>query len=131
MGVGSRVLHSQADYDQHYAPGHFWMTLLEGRHVSSDLAVVDGVPRWWRHVTGKPAGEGTFDYWTSTPSRTPTSKRVAAPGCARTLPAIPACSISKPSAATIIEVHLRFADQWPDLYGAGWVAAVVAALRDR
>jgi hypothetical protein len=26
----------------------------------------------------------------------------------------------------IIEAHLRFADQWPDLYGAGWVAAVIA-----
>ena len=26
---------------------------------------------------------------------------------------------------TIIEVHLRFADQWPDLYGAGWVDAIV------
>src|SRR5205085_6314083 len=26
---------------------------------------------------------------------------------------------------TIIEVHLRFADQWPDLYGPGWVEAIV------
>jgi hypothetical protein len=26
---------------------------------------------------------------------------------------------------TIIETHLRFADQWPDLYGPGWVEAVV------
>jgi hypothetical protein len=26
---------------------------------------------------------------------------------------------------TIIECHLRFADQWPDLYGAGWVESVV------
>jgi hypothetical protein len=25
----------------------------------------------------------------------------------------------------IIEAHLRFADQWPDLYGAGWVEALV------
>ena len=25
----------------------------------------------------------------------------------------------------IIEAHLRFADQWPDLYGPGWVEAVV------
>ncbi len=25
----------------------------------------------------------------------------------------------------IIEVHLRFSDQWPDLNGAGWLAAVV------
>ena len=63
MSIGSRVLKSQADYDAHYAPGHFWMTLLQGRHVSSDVAVVEGAPRWWRHVTGKPAGEGTFDYW--------------------------------------------------------------------
>ena len=32
MGAGSRVLHSQADYEEHYAPGHFWMPLLDGRH---------------------------------------------------------------------------------------------------
>ena len=25
----------------------------------------------------------------------------------------------------VIEVHLRFTDQWPDLYGKGWLAAVV------
>jgi hypothetical protein len=25
----------------------------------------------------------------------------------------------------IIEAHLRFADQWPDLYGKGWVEALV------
>ena len=58
MGAGSRVLHSQADYDEHYAPGHFWMPLLDGRHLSTDIAVVDGEPRWWRHVTGEAAGGG-------------------------------------------------------------------------
>ena len=31
----------------------------------------------------------------------------------------------------IIEAHLRFADQWPDLYGAGWVEALVGLYRDR
>jgi len=45
-------------------PATCGMTLLDGRHVSSDIAVVDGEPRWWRHVTGEPSGEGTFDYWT-------------------------------------------------------------------
>jgi hypothetical protein len=25
----------------------------------------------------------------------------------------------------MIEVHLRLSDQWPDLYGAGWVEALV------
>ena len=28
MGVGSRVLRSEAEYDEYYAPGHFWMTLF-------------------------------------------------------------------------------------------------------
>src|ERR1700752_2778794 len=64
MGIGSRVLHDAADYQQNSTAGHMWMTLLEGEHISTDVAVVDGEPRWWRHVTGKPAGEGTFDLWT-------------------------------------------------------------------
>ena len=41
-----------------------WMALLRGEHVSTDVAVVDGEPRWWRHVTGKSIDEGMFDYWT-------------------------------------------------------------------
>src|SRR6202158_6526416 len=44
MGVGSRVLKTADDYERHYAPGHFWLTLLEGRHVSSDLVGLDCKP---------------------------------------------------------------------------------------
>ena len=32
--------------------------------------------------------------------------------------------------ARIIEIHLRFSDQWPDLYGAGWTDALVRLYRD-
>ena len=124
MGVGSRVLHSQADYDQHSAPGHFWMTLLEGRHVSSDLAVVDGVPRWWRHVTGKPAGEGTFDYWTIHAEPEADIEQRCGAWVRRHLAGYTGMLNLETIGDTIIEVHLRFADQWPDLYGAGWVEAV-------
>jgi hypothetical protein len=31
----------------------------------------------------------------------------------------------------IIEVHLRFADQWPDLYGEGWVDALIRLYSER
>ena len=64
LGAGSRILSSAEDYDLHHTAGHFWMTLLEGRHVSSDVALVDGVPKWWRHATGLATGEGMFDRWT-------------------------------------------------------------------
>ncbi len=125
MGAGSRVLHSQADYEGHYAPGHFWMTLLEGRHVSSDLAVVEGEPRWWRHVTGKPAGEGTFDYWTVHAEPDAEIERRAGGWVREHLTDYTGMLNLETIGATIIEAHLRFADQWPDLYGAGWVNAVV------
>ena len=125
MGVGSRVLVSQADYERHYAPGHFWMTLLEGRHVSSDLAVVDGAPRWWRHVTGKPAGEGTFDYWTIHAEADPGIESRCGEWVKKHLAGYTGMLNLETIGGTIIEAHLRFADQWPDLYGAGWVAAIV------
>jgi hypothetical protein len=125
MGVGSRVLHSLADYDRHYAPGHFWMTLLEGRHVSSDVAVVNGTPRWWRHVTGKPAGEGTFDYWTVHAEPDLGIEQGCGAWIERNLAGYSGMLNLETIGGTIIEAHLRFADQWPDLYGPGWVEAVV------
>ncbi len=125
MGVGSRVLTSAADYEKYYAPGHFWMPLLEGRHVSSDLAVVDGVPRWWRHVTGKPAGEGTFDYWTIHAERDAGIEARCGDWVRKHLAGYTGMLNLETIGGTIIEAHLRFADQWPDLYGPGWVEALV------
>jgi hypothetical protein len=125
MGVGSRVLKSQADYDEHYAPGHFWMALLEGPHVSSDVAVVAGEPRWWRHVTGKPAGEGTFDYWVIHAEPNEDIEAPCSVWIEKNLPGYSGMLNLETIDGTIIEAHLRFADQWPDLYGPGWVEALV------
>jgi hypothetical protein len=125
MGVGSRVLHSQTDYERHYAPGHFWMTLLEGRHVSSDIAVVAGEPRWWRHVTGKPAGEGTFDYWIVHAAPEADLEARCGAWVRQYLAGYTGMLNLETIGGTIIEAHLRFADQWPDLYGAGWIEALV------
>jgi hypothetical protein len=125
MGVGSRVLKSQADYDTHYAPGYFWMTLLEGRHVSSDVTVVRGKPRWWRHVTGKPAGEGTFDYWIIHAEPDAGIEEPCGAWIEKNLSGYTGMLNLETIGGTIIEAHLRFADQWPDLYGPGWVDALV------
>ena len=65
LGAGSRILTSAEDYEAHHTrPDHYWMTLLEGPHVSSDVALVEGEPKWWRHATGLATGEGMFDRWT-------------------------------------------------------------------
>jgi hypothetical protein len=125
MSVGSRVLQSQADYERHSTPGHFWMTLLEGRHVSTDVAVLAGAPRWWRHVTGKPAGEGTFDYWIVHAEPDAAIEAHCGAWIENNLAGYSGMLNLETIGGTIIEAHLRFADQWPDLYGPGWVDALV------
>jgi hypothetical protein len=125
MGIGSCVIHSQAEYDRHYTAGHFWMTLLDGRHVSSDVAVVGGEPRWWRHVTGKPAGEGTFDYWIVHAQADAGIEAQCGAWVKDHLAGYTGMLNLETIGGTIIEAHLRFSDQWPDLYGPGWVDALV------
>lgn len=125
MGAGSRVLHSPAEYEKFYSPGHMWVTLLEGRHVSSDVAVVDGEPRWWRHVTGKPAGGGTFDYWWIHAEPDRHIEAHCGQWIRRHLIGYTGMLNLETIGGCIIEAHLRFADQWPDLYGNGWIDALV------
>ncbi len=131
MGAGSRVLHSAAECEQYYAPGHMWVTLLEGRHVSSDVAVVDGEPLWWRHATGKPAGQGTFDYWIIHAEPDEEIERDCGPWVRQHIAGYTGMLNLETIGGVIIEVHLRFADQWPDLYGAGWIDAVVRLYEKR
>ena len=125
MGVGSRVLRDAADYAKHYAPGHMWMTLLDGRHVSSDVAVLSGEPKWWRHATGHPGPEGTFDHWVLHAEHDSEIERGCGAWIRQHLAGYTGMLNLETIGGRIIEVHLRFADQWPDLYGEGWVEALV------
>jgi hypothetical protein len=125
MGVGSRVLRSREDYRRHLTPGHFWMPLLEGEHVSTDVAVVRGNAVWSRHSCGVPAGEGRFDYWTIEAAARPDLEAYLAEWLARHIGAYTGMMNFESIDGRIIDAHLRFADQWPDLYGRDWLAAVV------
>jgi hypothetical protein len=125
MGVGSRALTSPDDYTNAYQPGHFWTTLLEGDHVSSDAALVDGVPQWWRHARGFASGAGTFDYWEVQAAPAPAVEQWCGAWFLRHLKGYTGLVNVETIGGRIIEVHLRFADQWPDLYGSGWVEAAV------
>lgn len=130
MGVGSRVLPDRAHYERHETAGHFWMPLLEGDHVSSDLAVQRGRVRWIRHCHGVPGVGGTFDYWTIEAGRRESLSAYLDEWVARSLAGYTGMFNAETIGDRIIEVHLRVADQWPDLYERGWLAAVVGLYRD-
>jgi hypothetical protein len=125
MAVGSRVLPDRAHYERYKTPGHFWMRLLEGEHVSTDLAVQQGRALWLRHSLGAPAGQGTFDYWTIEAGARAALESYLGAWIAQQLATYTGMLNLETIGGRIIDAHLRFADQWPDLYGPGWLEAVV------
>lgn len=125
MGAGSLALHDEAEYRAAMQPGHFWCTLLTGAHVSTDAAVVNGRVKWWRHATGATAERGTFDHWHIHAEPMPEIESWCGAWTRKNLSGYTGMINFETIGGRIIEAHLRFADQWPDLYGPGWVEALV------
>ena len=125
MGTGSRTIHNEAEYDASLTAGHFWCTLLTGAHVSSDAALIDGRAVWWRHTTGVAGPGGTFDYWHIHAAAMPEIEDWCGAWSRNHLSGYTGMVNFETIGSRIIEAHLRFADQWPDLYGSGWIDAVV------
>lgn len=125
MGAGGRVIESHADYLASLIPGHFWMPVLEGPHVSTDLVLTDGRIAWCRHASGVPAAAGTFDHWIVHAEAMPTLEAYLAEWIARHLVGFMGVVNIETIGGRIIECHLRLSDQWIDLNGPGWLPAVV------
>ncbi|HUI18837.1 MAG TPA: hypothetical protein VL244_14300 [Alphaproteobacteria bacterium] len=125
MGIGGRVVRSEDEYLAALEPGHMWMELLLGRHVSSDAALRDGVAVWWRHTTGTPGPAGTFDYWTVHAEPDPALESYLGAWIGRHLRGFTGIVNFETIGGRIIECHLRMAEQWLDLNGPGWLTAVV------
>ena len=130
MGVGSRVLPDLATYEREETAGHFWMTLLAGDHVSTDVVVERGRTRWFRHCLGEPGEGGTFDYWTIEAARREPLVAYLDAWVVGHLAGYTGMFNAETIGDRIIEAHLRVADQWPDLYEPGYLEAVVGLYRD-
>jgi hypothetical protein len=125
MGVGSKIMHSEREMALNSLPGHFWMPLLKGPHVSTDCAVVNGRVQWIRHATGVPAQEGMFKYWTLHADEIQEIAASLRAWVGRHMKNYTGMMNFETIGGTIIEAHLRFADQWCDLNGKGWIDALV------
>ncbi|MDX1406065.1 MAG: hypothetical protein R3192_16095 [Woeseiaceae bacterium] len=125
MGAGSGIYRTLKEYKYRQRAGHMWMTLLDGEHLSTDAAVVSGEVKWLRHTQGKPLEGGMFDYWTVLADKRPAVGDYLANWVRAHMPDYTGMLNVETIGERIIEVHMRFADQWPDLYGKGWVDALV------
>lgn len=125
MGAGTRLFRTLKEYKHGQRPGHMWMALLDGEHVSTDVAIVDGEPVWWRHATGLPLEEGMFDHWVVWAEGRSGLEKSCGQWLRANLSGYTGMVNLETIGGRIIEAHLRFADQWPDLYGEDWVGALV------
>ena len=126
MGTGGHVVHDEVEYLAAIQPGYLWMTLFRGPHVSTDVALEGGVPRWWRHTEGVPGQlEGTFDYWTVRAAADPVLEGYLGNWVGNHLKGFTGIVNLETIGGRILECHLRMAEQWQDLNGPGWLAAVV------
>ncbi len=125
MGVGSRIFHSLGEMELALTAGHMWMPLLTGEHISSDVAVINGQPVWWRHTIGIPLSGGAFDYWIILSEARPHLEAYCGDWICRNLNSYTGMLNFETINGIIIECHLRLSDQWVDLYGKGWMESVV------
>ena len=125
MGIGSRVIANADGMEHASTPGHMWMQLLNGPHVSSDCAILDGQLMWIRHATGIPWIAGTFKHWTIHAETLPQLEAYLRGWVSAHMGGYSGMMNFETIGGRIIEAHLRFADQWCDLYGEGWVEALV------
>ena len=125
MGLGSHIMNSSLEMQHHSAAGHFWMPLLQGEHISTDVAVVQGEAKWLCHAAGQPWLEGMFKHWVIESGQRAGLAQYLTDWIARLLPTYTGMLNFESIGGSIIEVHLRFADQWCDLYGRSWFDALV------
>ena len=125
MGVGGRLMRDAEQLAANQQAGHMWMEALRGEHVSTDVVLLGGEAQWWRHTVGEPLGDGVFDYWTILAEERPELEDYCGRWLRRHLQGYSGAANLETIGGRIIEVHLRFADQWPDLYGRGWLEAIV------
>jgi hypothetical protein len=125
MGAGGFVIRSAHELEANFTPGHFWMRLLNGRHLSTDVALVRGVPHWWRHTVGHRLESGTFDDWVVLAHRLPRLEARWGRWLREYLDGYTGIINFESIGGVIIECHLRMAEQWVDLNGPGWLESVV------
>jgi hypothetical protein len=124
MSIGSFRAASAADLAE-YRPGFFWMELLSGAHVSTDVAIVDGQIRWHAHTRGHPIDNGRFSHWERLDGDNAALEAGLARWSAEHLRGYTGIANFETIGGRIIECHLRMSVEFIPLYGKGWLDAVV------
>ncbi len=124
MGLDSRAIHSREEFAT-LSSEQMWMPLFAGEHISTDCAIVDGEVKWVRHALGFPWHDGMFTHWIIETGQRAELTAFLSQWISQRLAGFTGMMNFETIGGHIIETHLRFADQWCDLYGRHWFDALV------
>ena len=124
MGLDSGVVATAAEFEA-LPEGHMWMPFFDGDHISSDCAIVRGEMQWARHAVGFPWHRGMFTHWVIENTQRPELNQFLSSWIKQHMAGYTGMMNFETIGGKIIEAHLRFADQWCDIYGKSWLDAVV------
>lgn len=102
-----------------------WSEFLVGEHYSTDMAIVAGEPIWFSHTKGIAGPEQTWDYWEVNMPGDDYLRRSLTDFVKKHLSGYSGMANIETIGEKIIEVHLRFSEQWPDLYGPWFLSSLV------
>jgi hypothetical protein len=129
MSIGSFRASGAADLEP-YRPGHFWMELLTGPHISTDVAVADGRARWSAQTRGHPIDNGRFSHWERLARGDAALDAMLGGWVGEHLQGYSGILNFETIGGRIIECHLRMSVEFIPLYGPGWLEAVVRLYRE-
>jgi hypothetical protein len=104
---------------------HMWMPVAHGDHISTDCAIENGEVRWLRYALGHPWEDGMFRYWMIESAQRDELTPFLTDWVRKHMSGYTGMMNFETIGSVMIEAHLRFADQWCDLYGRPWFDALV------
>ena len=132
MGISTAIIKNSKEFAKSYRPGHFWMPLLEGRHLSVDVALSNGRKRYCFITEGIPGAHRRFNHWHY---RTPMDskydrefisiKKIILEFVEQNLKGYTGFVNIEMIGHTIIEVHLRPSLQFMACYGKNFVDSLI------
>lgn len=121
LGSGSKLLSSWDDR-QDYMAGHFWMPVLRGEQYTTDFAVVEGKVVWHYTMMASLDIDGEPVLWSY--SSLPWMRDIVG-WVEKHLAGYTGCCNMETRDGVIFDAHLRLSPQFVDLYGSGWLSAIV------
>ena len=130
MGVDARKFDTIEAYEGEVRAGTMWCAYLQGEHSSVDLVLLNGKVEWFSFTHGYPLEKGMFDYWEINVTPQSYLKNYVIKFVQTHLPDYTGAVNVEVLGDKIIEVHLRIAGQWLDLYGEDFIRALHNLYRD-